>query len=264
MRVLTSRSLARKVIEELERLPGPGKQQAGAQAGLAAASTAGRQRKDADPEAQMAGAVSGFLGGLGVSNIKDTRLLEVTYVSPDPKMAAHSVNTLFDKFIEFNLEMKAESTKQAAEFLTAQIEEMRRSLAQKEQELQEYGKRKELYYIRGEDSTVVQKLSDLNGAYTAAQIERINREAIYRELKGKPFDNYSDVRASTLIQGLKQEYSDPRIGDQEKVADLPGLLPRDAAPALPAGRAAEAHRRARPPTSPARRSTRPRPSTRRR
>ncbi len=136
-----------------------------------------------------------------MSNIKDTRLLEVTYVSPDAKMAAHSVNTLFDKFIEFNLEMKAESTKQAAEFLTAQIEEMRRNLAQKEQELQEYGKRKELYYLRGEDSTVVQKLSDLNGAYTAAQIERINKEAIYRELKGKSFDNYSDVRAIPWSRG---------------------------------------------------------------
>ncbi len=155
----------------------------------------------------MSGAASGFLGGLGVNNIPDTRLLEVTYISPDPKMAAHSVNTLFDKFIEFNLEMKAEATKQAAEFLTAQIEEMRRSLAQKEQELQEYGKRKELYYIRGEDSTVVQKLSDLNGAYTAAQIERINKESIYRELKGKPFDSYPDVRVNSLIQGLKQEFS---------------------------------------------------------
>ena len=88
----------------------------------------------------------------------------------------------------------------------------------------------------GEDSTVVQKLSDLNGAYTAAQIERINREATYRELKGKTYDNYSDVRASSLIQGLKQEYSATRIGDQEKIADLPGLLPRNAAPAIPAGR----------------------------
>jgi capsular exopolysaccharide synthesis family protein len=206
IRVLTSRSLAKKVIAEIERLPE-----------IERGQTKPRQEKlrrvlqggeeAADPEIRLSGAASGFLGGLGVNNIPDTRLLEVTFVSADPKMAAHSVNTLFDKFIEFNLEMKAESTKQAAEFLTGQIEEMRRSLAQKEQELQEYGKRKELYYIRGEDSTVVQKLSDLNGAYTSAQIERINKESIYLELKGKPFDNYPDVRVNTLIQGLKGEFS---------------------------------------------------------
>jgi len=205
-RVLTSRSLAKKVITELERLPGQESRKPAPKQGSLQKILAGDQ-KDADPDAQMAGAVSGFLGGLGVSNIKDTRLLEITYVSADGKMAARAVNTLFDKFIEFNIEMKAESTKQASEFLTAQIEEMRRSLAQKEQELQEYGKRKELYYLRGEDSTVVQKLSDLNSAYTAAQIERINREATYRELKGTAYENYSDVRSSTLIQGLKQEYS---------------------------------------------------------
>ncbi len=206
IRVLNSRSLARKVVKELERLPGQEKVKPVAKPG-SLQKILGGEKKDEDPDAQLAGAASGFLGGLGVSNIPDTRLLEVSFISPDPKMAAHSVNTLFDKFIEFNLEMKAEATKQAAEFLTVQIEDMRRSLAQKEQELQEYGKRKELYYIRGEDSTVVQKLSDLNGAYTAAQIERINKESIYRELKGKPFDNYPDVRVNSLIQGLKQEFS---------------------------------------------------------
>ncbi|MCX6556936.1 MAG: polysaccharide biosynthesis tyrosine autokinase [Candidatus Aminicenantes bacterium] len=205
-RVLTSRSLAKKVIVELERLPGAEVMKPTAKTGTLQKILTGEQ-KDIDPEQQMAGAISGFLGGLGVSNIKDTRLVEVTYVSADAKMAARAINTLFDKFIEFNLEMKAESTKQASEFLTAQIEEMRRSLAQKEQELQEYGKRKELYYLRGEDSTVVQKLSDINGAYTAAQIERVNREATYRELKGTAIDNYSDVRSSALITGLKQEYS---------------------------------------------------------
>ena len=206
IRVMTSRSLAKKVISELERLPGQETAKPTAKKGSLQQILQGDQG-GADPDAQIAAAVSGFLGGLGVSNILDTRLLEVTYVSPDAKVAARSVNTLFDKFIEFNLEMKAESTKQASEFLTAQIEEMRRNLAQKEQELQEYGKRKELYYLRGEDSTVVQKLSDLNSAYTAAQIERINREATYRELKGKSYENYSEVRNSTLVQGLKQEYS---------------------------------------------------------
>jgi polysaccharide biosynthesis transport protein len=204
-RVLTSRSLARKVILELERLPGQESAPAPAKGPLQR--ILGGSKRSADPNALVDAAVSGFLGSLGVTSIKDTRLLNITYISSDPRQAARAVNTLFDKFIEFNLEMKNESSRQASEFLTAQIEDMRRSLAQKEQELQEYGKRKELYYVQGQDSTVVQKLSDLNGAYTAAQIERVNREATYRELKGKTYENYSDVRASSLIQNLKQEYS---------------------------------------------------------
>ncbi|HEX7502488.1 MAG TPA: Wzz/FepE/Etk N-terminal domain-containing protein, partial [Acidobacteriota bacterium] len=129
-RVLTSRTLAKKVIIELDRLPAQEKIQPAQKKGSLRQVLHG-DKGGIDQEAQMAGAISSFLGGLGVSNVKDTRLLEVTYVSPDANVAARSVNTLFDKFIEFNLEMKAEATKQASEFLTAQIEEMRRSLAQK-------------------------------------------------------------------------------------------------------------------------------------
>ena len=206
IRILTSQSLAQKVVEELRRLPGNEKTEPKTRKSLF-----GGKEQELDPqeqkELQTDAEALAFLGGLGVSQIPDTRLLEVNYVSSDAKLAAHSVNTLFDKFIEFSLEMKAESTKKASEFLTTQIEEMRRALAQKEQELQEYGKRKELYYIRGSDSTVVQKLSDINTAFTQAQIERINREATYRELKGTAYDNYSEVRASSLVQNLKQEYS---------------------------------------------------------
>ena len=205
IRVLTSRSLARKVVDELGKFtpqaPAAGKPEA-------------KKKEKAeieDPEAaarvRQSGAISGFLGSLTVESVENTRLLEVTYTSPDPKIAAFAVNALFDKFVEFNLQMKAESSQQASEFLTTQIDDMRRGLAQKEQELQEYGKRKELYYIRGSDSTVVQKLSDLNGAFTQAQIERVNREASYRELKGKPFDSYSEVRNNALITSLKTEYS---------------------------------------------------------
>ncbi|MEI6613594.1 MAG: Wzz/FepE/Etk N-terminal domain-containing protein, partial [Chrysiogenales bacterium] len=122
-RVLTSRSLARKVIKEIQRLPG---QEAGAvreRSALQQLLQGGNQGDDAD--ARIDSAASMFLGSLGVSNVKDTRLLDVTYVSTDPKLAAISVNTLFDKFIEFNLELKNESSRQESEFLTVQIENMR-------------------------------------------------------------------------------------------------------------------------------------------
>ena len=206
IRMLTSQSLAQEVVEELQRLPNQGQSAPRPQKAFRQGENAPVDEESAR-QLQIDSASMAFLGGLGVNQITDTQLVEVSYVSPDPQLAAHAINTLFAKFIEFNLEMKAESTQQAAEFLTTQIEEMRRNLAQKEQELQEYGKRKELYYIRGDNSTVVQKLSDLNAAFTAAQIERVNREATYRELKGKAYDTFSDVRASTLITSLKQEYS---------------------------------------------------------
>jgi len=147
------------------------------------------------------------IGGMSVSPIEDTRLVYISYSSSNAEVAARLVNTLFEKFIEFNINIKTKSSKQTSEFISKQIKSLRVNLAQKESELQEYGKRKGLFYLSRKDSTVVEKFSDLNKAYTNAQINRVNKQAIYEELKGRSFEDYSQVKQSQLISNLKSNYS---------------------------------------------------------
>ncbi len=184
VRILTSRRLAREVAEELQLM-----------------------QKNMDQDEDPSSAAKNYITGLTVIPIEDTRLVEVSYTSPNPEFATLAVNTLFKNFIRFNLDLKTESTKLASEFLFKQINELRKTLSQKERELQDYGKRKELFYLSNRDSTVVEKFGDLNKAYTEAQIQRINMEAVYRELKEKNFENYPEVRNNNLIQSFKQKYS---------------------------------------------------------
>jgi len=202
--ILKSRSLAQDVIEDLRLLDSrngsveEGKTQTEA-VPMTNSSVYGRNR--------MSAAISGFLSRLSITAIENTRIFQVSYISPNPEYAALAVNTLFENFIDFNLRLKTESTQQASEFLFKQIDDLRKSLSQKQKELQAYGKRKELFYLSNRDTTVVEKFGDLNKAYTDAQINRVNYESIYRELKGKRFDDYPEVRNNTLIQNFKQEYS---------------------------------------------------------
>jgi capsular exopolysaccharide synthesis family protein len=188
VKILKSRTLARSVIEELELV-----EQGGS--------------KGKSKDTAMSSAVSSFLGALKVENIRNSRLVEVKYRSPNPEMAANMVNTLFKKYFDFNLRIKTESTKLASEFLTQQINGLRQTLSRKETELQDYGNRKELFYLSGKGTTVVEKFADLNKAYTQAQIYRINKESVYRELKGKKFETYPEVGKNSLIQNLKSAYS---------------------------------------------------------
>jgi len=187
--ILRSRSLAREVVEDLNLIKG---------------------RVDLDPgeEGVHKAAVKGFLGGLSVMPVEDTRLVRVSYMSSDAEYAALAINTLFDNFIRFNLKLKTESTEQASDFLYQSINDLKRNLTQKETELQSYGQQKELFYLSNRDSTVVEKFADFNKAFTNAQIERINKEAAFREMQGKPYDEYTVVKENSLIQGLKQQLSD--------------------------------------------------------
>jgi succinoglycan biosynthesis transport protein ExoP len=206
--ILQSRSLARQVVEELMIL---GKRETGPDGKSnvkdSIISSGSPEEPGGTNNPSLSGAISGFLGGLNISLIENTRLVEVSYISSSPEYSAMAVNTLFENFIRFNLRLKTESTKMASEFLYKQIAELKDSLSKKEKELQEYGKNKELFYLSNKDSTVVEKFGDLNKAFTQAQIHRINMEAVYRELQEKRFEDYPEVRKNTLIQNFKQELS---------------------------------------------------------
>lgn len=148
-----------------------------------------------------------LIQGPQVEPQENTNLVEVSYRSTHPEAAARLVNLLFDKFIDFNLDLKSQSSIKAGEYISRQIKKLQERLGRKEKEMNEYSNRKELFYISKEDSTVVKKFSDLNQAYTDAQIERINKEALYQELKGMSYNSFPQVTRSQLIDNLKSTYS---------------------------------------------------------
>jgi len=60
-----------------------------------------------------------------VKPIRDTKLVEVSYVSPFPVLSAEIVNALAEEFIGFSIEKRYERTQQASDFLSAQISTVR-------------------------------------------------------------------------------------------------------------------------------------------
>lgn len=194
MRIIQSRTLAQGVIEEV----GPR---------LFPDSMGPLFRREGVPAVNMSILIDVFLSNLRVESLPETQLMAVSYRSFEPAVAADAVNTLFAKFIEFNQRIKSETTRQASEFITRQVADLKKRLSQKEQEQQQYGTRKDLFYLTNEESELMNKFSDLNRAFTQAQIERINRESIYKELQGKRSEDYPDVRNNPLIVSLKNSYS---------------------------------------------------------
>jgi polysaccharide biosynthesis transport protein len=194
MRIIQSRTLAQNVIEEI----GPR---------LFPDNFGGLFQREGVSEANMAILVDMFLHELRIETLPETQLLTVSYKAFEPRVAADAVNTLFTKFIEFNQRIKSETTRQASEFIARQISQLKKKLDQKERELQQYSSRKDLFYLTNQESEVMNQFADLNRAFTQAQIERINRESMFKEFQGKRYDDYPEVRNSPLINDLKNNYS---------------------------------------------------------
>jgi succinoglycan biosynthesis transport protein ExoP len=142
-----------------------------------------------------------------VNPIRDTKLVEVSFTSPSPILATEVVNALSEEFIDFSIEKRYKTTQQASDFLDEQIANLRDDLATKERELQKYSQEKELFFLSDTESSVVSKFADLNKAFTQAQIDRINKEASYRELKALDVDSLPQIVGNLLIQNLAEEYS---------------------------------------------------------
>jgi succinoglycan biosynthesis transport protein ExoP len=169
----------------------------------------------ADGEASSAYAFA-VLEGLSITPVPDTRIVQVNYTSSHPVLAADIVNTLAEEFVNYSVETRYEATKQTSEFLTETVAQLREDLKRKEEALQKYGEEKKLLFLNDKESTVVNKFSEVNTAFTEAQIDRFKKEALYRELKGLDIDALPASVNNPVIQSLKTAYSQTKSEYDEK------------------------------------------------
>lgn len=178
----------------------------------------GRKKKVENPNTSnpYSGLAGVLQSNINVVQVPETKLVEVSYTSAYPVLAAEIVNTLAEEFIDFSIEKRYERTQQASDFLTSTIANLRQELAKKEQELSRYGQEKEIFSLSSTESTVVKNLEELNDAYMQAQIERIEAEAAYRELKDVDVESLPPSVRDPMIQQLRADYTRIKNEYEEK------------------------------------------------
>ncbi|MBD3414369.1 MAG: polysaccharide biosynthesis tyrosine autokinase [Candidatus Aminicenantes bacterium] len=162
-----------------------------------------KEKTQIDPYTELA---EGLKESLEVSPVRDTKLVEVGFKSPDPEFAAQLVNTVSEEFVDFYIEKRFQTTQRASRFLEEQISDLRQRLAVKETDLQEYSREKDLYFLSERESAAVSEFADINQAYTQARIDRINAQAKYEELKNVSLDSLPQFSENQVLRDLKTEY----------------------------------------------------------
>lgn len=142
-----------------------------------------------------------------IKPVRETKMVEVSFISSDRNLAAEIVNTFAEEFINFSIDKRYEMTMKASDFLSGEIAKLNEEIAVKQRELQKYGQEKDLLFLSDTESTEVRRFADLNEAYTRAQVERYRAEAKYREIKDLKVDSMPQFVNNPAIQDLKTEYS---------------------------------------------------------
>lgn len=237
-RILQSRSLAKRAIDELKMWNQPLGQPVEAPMpldpialarmgaskvyhgvkGLAGADTPAARPVPVEPRGaeeteQQAGKIDEFQGGVSIEPVRNSSLVDILYTSTDPVFAAKAANAIARAYISQSLEYRFSENKETADWLGQQLTEQRKALEASEAALQAYRERNGAVSVADSASNiVVQRLSDLNTALTKAKTERINKEAVYNQLKaaevsGK-LDTFPAVLANDYIQKLRSDLAD--------------------------------------------------------
>ena len=121
-----------------------------------------------------------FKGSLRVTNIPNTRVIEIHYSSPNKELAASIVNTLVNTYIEQNFKTKFESTMQASDWLSKQLADLQMKVETSQEKLVRYQKDHEILGIDEKQNIITAKLDELNKELTMAESDRMGKEALYR------------------------------------------------------------------------------------
>jgi polysaccharide biosynthesis transport protein len=152
-----------------------------------------------------------FIGRLAVEPMRNTRLVDVSFESHYPDLAARVVNTLAEAFIAQQVEQRIEATRYATQFLAKQIEEARSKLEESEANLTQFLRANNILFVVPDSNEgrpqdlITQQLTILSDALLKARAERIGKESQFRQALNQETGSTPAVLQSALIAKLKEE-----------------------------------------------------------
>jgi len=188
LEILKSPGLARKTLEKMTLLTGD--------------------------ERHQSTQIHNVVGALGINPIKSdmgqSRVINVTFRSTDPQYAAKMANGISEAYVEQNLDMRRQGSREASAWLNERLGDLRKEVTAREGALQQYREQKDAVSLDDKQNIVVQKLAQLNAAVTATKTDTAMYEARYKQLmaiqdSGEPVDTFPAIIANSLIQGLKAD-----------------------------------------------------------
>src|SRR3989441_1665278 len=172
---------------------------------------------------RTSGFLGAFKGSLRVSVRPNNRIIDIHYRSADKDLAARVVNTLIHTYIEQNFKTRFESTMQASDWLSKQLVDLQIKVETSQEKLVKYQKEHEILGIDEKQNITTAKLDELNKELTAAESDRMQKEAFYQLVQsgdpdtaaaaavGADAGTSNAAASSAMLERLRGQQADLRV-----------------------------------------------------
>jgi polysaccharide biosynthesis transport protein len=155
--------------------------------------------------------IGAFLGSLSVKRIPNTRLVEVTFESSDPQLAAELLNAHLENYIQQNYSSRYKETADASKWLQSELDELSVKVRRSEDARIAYERNNQIWAVDDKNNVTTERLSDLNKQLTDAQSDSLKKQALYEFAKAGDLDAVPQLRDNSVLQGLQTKRVDLSI-----------------------------------------------------
>jgi capsular exopolysaccharide synthesis family protein len=167
------------------------------------------------PRRQMLGAAA---KSVRIRAAGQTRIIEITVDSADPKVACGFANVLASQFIEQSIEARWSMTQRTGDWLARELEGMRLKLEHSEDALQAYARKTGLLYTAEKQSVSEQKLYQLQSELSKAEADRVAKQSRFEMTRTATPDSLPDVMNDNNLRELQSKLTDLRRQKAELAA----------------------------------------------
>lgn len=172
------------------------------------------------PEQRQESAIITVNENLSATIIRNTSIIAVTYVHPDPKYAALIANQAAKSFIDQGVETRSKTSDLTRQFIEEQVVETKKKLELSEKELVSYARQAGLTLDGSNVSLISANIVEVNRSLGKSISERLLVERYVSQLKSNGPASLPQVFESRAIQQTKNAIAQLKATYQEKRATL--------------------------------------------
>ncbi len=154
--------------------------------------------------------IESFLENQKVALVGESRVIELSFSSHDPNLAATIANSILEHYLNDQIENKFSATNKTNTWLNKRVDDLRQKVENAETRVEEFRKTKGLLRSSQGITFNSQQLSELNTQLILAGTNRTEKEARLRQIQklaGRDAESASEVMGSELIRNLREQES---------------------------------------------------------
>ena len=161
------------------------------------------------PEAIL---VANFLSRVSVEPVKNSRLVDISFVSANPEFAATAVNQLAREYVDQNAEQRRSSVTSGLSWIEQELERQKAKVEASERAMASYREEQNAGSLEDRQNIVVARLNQLNDVVTKAKTTLVQKESLYNQVKslspGASPETIPAILQNQYIQSLKTQVAE--------------------------------------------------------